>query len=79
MEWLRYEILSGKSGSVVSKLFFGGIPAHLSISTVYLGGAEGPPNFGFGRSTRPEAFCNKKLFLEISQNSQENTCNRVSF
>ena len=59
--------------------FWGGIPAHLSISTVYLGGAEGPPNFGFGRSTRPEAFCNKKLFLEISQNSQVNTCNRVSF
>ena len=27
----------------------------------------------------PEAFCKKKVFLEISQNSQENTCTRVSF
>ena len=26
----------------------------------------------------PEAFCKKKVFLEISQNSQENTCARVS-
>ena len=26
----------------------------------------------------PEVFC-KKLFLEITQNSQENTCARVSF
>ena len=31
-----------------------------------------------GRSSRPDVFC-KKLFLEISQNSQENTCARVSF
>ena len=30
------------------------------------------------RSSRPEVFC-KKGFLEISQNSQENTCARVSF
>ena len=30
------------------------------------------------RSSRPELFC-KKLFLEISQNSQENTCARASF
>ena len=30
------------------------------------------------RSSRPEVFC-KKVFLEISQNSQENTCARVSF
>ena len=30
------------------------------------------------RSSRPEVFC-KKLPLEISQNSQENTCGRVSF
>ena len=30
------------------------------------------------RSSRPELFC-KKLFLEISQNSQENTCDRASF
>ena len=27
----------------------------------------------------PEVFCEKKVFLEISQNSQENTCGRVSF
>ena len=27
----------------------------------------------------PEEFCNKKVFLEISQNSQENICARVSF
>ena len=27
----------------------------------------------------PEVFCKKKLFLEILQNSQENTCARVSF
>ena len=26
-----------------------------------------------------EVFCKKKVFLEISQNSQENTCARVSF
>ena len=28
------------------------------------------------RSSRPEVFC-RKVFLEISQNSQENTCARV--
>ena len=27
----------------------------------------------------PEVFYEKKLFLEISQNSQENTCATVSF
>ena len=26
-----------------------------------------------------EVFCNKKVFLEISQNPQENTCARDSF
>ena len=26
-----------------------------------------------------EVFCKKKVFLDISQNSQENTCARVSF
>ena len=31
----------------------------------------------FFRSSCPEAFC-KKVFLEISQNSQENTCARIS-
>ena len=30
------------------------------------------------RSSRPEVFC-KKVLLEIPQNSQENTCARVSF
>ena len=30
------------------------------------------------RSSRPEEFC-KKVFLEISKDSQENTCARVSF
>ena len=30
------------------------------------------------RSSRPEAFC-KKMFLKISQNSQENICARYSF
>ena len=30
------------------------------------------------RSSQPGMFC-KKVFLEISQNSQENTCTRVSF
>ena len=30
------------------------------------------------RSSHPEMFC-EKLFLEISQNSKENTCARVSF
>ena len=33
---------------------------------------------GIIRSSRPEVFC-KKVFLEISQNSQENTRARVSF
>ena len=27
----------------------------------------------------PEVFCKKKVFLEISQNSQENTCAKVFF
>ena len=31
------------------------------------------------RSSRPEGFCKKRLFLEILQNSQENTCAWVSF
>ena len=30
------------------------------------------------RNSRPDVFC-KKVFLEISQNSQKNTCARVSF
>ena len=30
------------------------------------------------RSSRPEVFC-KKVFLEMPQNSQENTCAKVSF
>ena len=30
------------------------------------------------RSSRPEVFC-KKVLLKISQNSQENTCAKVSF
>ena len=30
------------------------------------------------RSSSPEVFC-KKVFLEISQNSQEKTCATVSF
>ena len=30
------------------------------------------------RSSRPKVFC-KKVFLEILQNSQENTCARVCF
>ena len=33
---------------------------------------------GLIRSSRPEVFC-KKVFLEISKNSQENTCASVSF
>ena len=31
------------------------------------------------RSSRPDVLCKKKVFLEISQNSQESTCARVSF
>ena len=33
--------------------------------------------FEIYRSSRPEVFC-KKVLLEILQNSQENTCARVS-
>ena len=32
----------------------------------------------YDRSSFPEVFC-KKVFLEIAQNSQENTCARVFF
>ena len=32
-----------------------------------------------GQKQPPEVFYNKRLFLELSQNSQENTCARVSF
>ena len=31
------------------------------------------------RCSRPDVFSKKGVFLEISQNSQENTCARVSF
>ena len=34
-------------------------------------------SMGYFRNSRPEVFC-KKVFLEILQNSQENTCARVS-
>ena len=34
---------------------------------------------GFLQKQPPEGFYNKKVFLEISQISQENTCARVSF
>ena len=33
--------------------------------------------FQFNKSSRPGVFC-KKVFLEISQNSQGNTCARIS-
>ena len=39
-----------------------------SLLTLYISVARG----------RPEVFC-KNVFLEISQNLQENTCVRVSF
>ena len=32
-----------------------------------------------GQKQPPEVFFKKKVFLEISQNSKENTCARVSF
>ena len=37
--------------------------------------------FCFSRAQKqtPDVFCKKKVFLKISQNSQENTCARVSF
>ena len=35
-------------------------------------------NWNICRSSRPEVFY-KKVFLKISQNSQENTCTRASF
>ena len=35
--------------------------------------------FFYWQSSHPEVFCKKKVFLKISQNSQENTCARVSF
>ena len=31
------------------------------------------------RKQPPDVFCEKKVFLKISQNSQENTCTRTSF
>ena len=31
------------------------------------------------QSSRPELSCKKKVFLEISKNSRENACARVSF
>ena len=34
--------------------------------------------FGQFRSSHPEVFCKKKVFLEISQNSQENTFGRLA-
>ena len=40
--------------------------------------AQLPVHFPIQRSSRPELFC-KKVFVEISQNSQENTSARVSF
>ena len=35
--------------------------------------------WGNGRISRPEVFCKNGAILEISQNSQENTCARASF
>ena len=35
--------------------------------------------FSYLQKQPPEVFCKKKVFLEISQISQENTCARVSF
>ena len=40
--------------------------------------AQLPVHFPVQRSSRSELFC-KKVFVEISQNSQENTSARVSF
>ena len=36
-------------------------------------------NLSNNRSRLPEVFRKKKVFLEISQNSHENTCTRISF
>ena len=41
-------------------------------------GSEGPPTL-VSKEALVQRRSVKKLFLEISQNSQENTCNRVSF
>ena len=38
-----------------------------------------PNIFSYFQKQPPEVFCKKKVFLEISPNSQENTCARVSF
>ena len=51
----------------------------LSYRPLLFGGVWDVRDFtSFGRSSRLE-LSSKKLFLEISQNSQENTCARVSF
>ena len=34
------------------------------------------PVLHFMQKHPPEVFCEKKMFLEVSQNSQENTCAR---
>ena len=47
------------------------------LSFVYTEESELMPLMTFG-SSHPEAFC-KKVFLEISQNSQGNTCARTLF
>ena len=36
-------------------------------------------NLMHDKCSRPEVFCKKGVFLEISQNSRENTYARVSF
>ena len=51
-------------------LYFNGV----QISTVVVVLPQ-PVVYG---SAQPEVFCKKKVFLEISQNSQEYTCARVS-
>ena len=37
------------------------------------------PILGNGQKQPLEVFCKKKVFLEIAQSSQENTCNREAF
>ena len=48
------------------------------MSVVENGFSTGKQKISTSRSSRPEFFC-KKMFQEISQNSQENTCAKNSF
>ena len=64
-------LLKSSSNNLILPKYIAYLLSYLSLTSLFI---------AIAKSQKPptELFC-KKVFLKISQNSQENTCARVSF